>query len=280
MALSPENPDQRPSIFRADLLEDHTVLVSGGGTGIGRGIALLCAKLGADVSICGRNIQPLEDTRELIEQMGRRCITVVANIREPESVDKIFDKVVQEFSHLDVLVNNAGGQFPQHSIDMSDKGWRAVIDTNLNGTWTMMQRAARSWRDSGRGGAIVNIIAPFVRGMYGVAHTVASRAGVAYLSRNVAVEWAPLGIRVNCVMPAGIETAGLDTYDADVRAEMACSHPLNMLGDPQDVAEAVVFLAAPSGRFITGEILAVDGGQQIHGNLWQAGRPHGWEDRY
>ena len=102
--------------------------------------------------------------------------------------------------------------------------------------------------------------------MYGLAHTVASRAGVAYVSRNVAVEWAPLRIRVNCVMPGGIDTPGLDTYAPEVRAEMAAAHPLRALGTPQDVAEAVVYLCAPSGSFVTGEVLAVDGGHQLHGD--------------
>ena len=267
----------RESVFRSDLFAGKTVIVSGSGSGIGRGIALLLDSLGARLVLCGRRSDPLEDTRALLAS-GDNCLIVPTNIREPESVDALFDAVAGETGGFDVLVNNAGGQFAQHAIDISDKGWRAVVDTNLNGTWTMMQRAARAWRADARPGCIVNIVAPFVRGMYGLAHTVAARAGVAYLSRNVAVEWAPLGIRVNCIMPGGIDTAGLDQYGAEVRADMARAHPLHMLGDPQDVAEAVAYLAAPSARFITGEVLALDGGQQLQGELWQAGRPEGWED--
>ena len=141
----------------------------------------------------------------------------------------------------------------------------------------MMQRAAGHFRPRGAGGSIVNIIAPYVRGMYGVVHTVAARAAVAYASRNVAVEWGPLGIRVNCVMPGGIATRGLDVYAPEVRARMTSGHPLGGLGTVQDVAEAVVYLCAPSASFVTGIVLPVDGGAQLHGAFWQAGRPEGWE---
>ena len=269
----------RPLVYRSDLLAGQTALVSGGGTGIGQATALLLARLGADVAICGRRPEPLDATRSLIaDATDAECLAVPTNIREPDQVDALYERIHDGLGALDLVVNNAGGQYPGHSIDLSDKGWRAVVDTNLNGTWTMMQRAARHWRAAERGGAIVNVIAPYIRGMYGIAHTVAARAGVAYLSRNVAVEWAPLGIRVNCVLPAGIATEGLQTYAPEVRAEMAANHPLRMLGDAQDVAEAVVYLAAPSGRFITGETVTLDGGHQIHGDLWQAGRPEGWEN--
>ncbi|MCE2391712.1 MAG: SDR family oxidoreductase [Proteobacteria bacterium] len=268
----------RPTVFRADLLRGQTALVSGGGTGIGQGIALLLGELGARVAVCGRRPEPLQETCALLESAGAECSAIPANIRQPEQVDALFERLDEDFGGIDLLVNNAGGQFPQHALDFSDKGWRAVVDTNLNGAWTMMQRAARRWRDRDRPGSIVNIVAPFVRGMYGVAHTVAARAGVAYLSRNLAVEWAPLRIRVNCVLPGGIDTRGLEAYAPEVRRQMADAHPLGRLGRVQEIAEAVVYLAAASGEFVTGEVLAVDGGQRIQGELWLAGRPPGWEE--
>lgn len=278
MSLPSEDILSRPTVFRPDLLRGRVALVSGGGTGIGQGIALLLAELGADLVVCGRREAPLESTRERVAETGARCLAVPCNIRDPEQVDALFERASAEAGALDLVVNNAGGQFPQHAIELSDKGWRAVVDTNLNGTWTMMQRAARCWRAAGRPGCIVNIVAPYVRGMYGLAHTVAARAGVVYVSRNVAVEWAPLGIRVNCVLPGGIDTPGLEAYAPEVRARMEEAHPLRRLGAIQDVAEAVVYLAAPSGGFVTGEVLVVDGGHQLHGELWQAGRPEGWEE--
>ncbi len=268
----------RPSVFRPELLRGRAALVSGGGTGIGQGIALLLAELGADVVVCGRREQPLAETCELLAATGVRCLAISTDIREPEQVDALFARATDELGVLDLVVNNAGGQFPQHAIDVSDKGWRAVVDTNLNGTWTMMQRAARHWRAAERPGVIVNIVAPYLRGMYGLVHTVAARAAVVHASRNVAVEWAPHGIRVNCVLPGGIATRGLETYAPEVRERMRDAHPLRTLGEIQDVAEAVVYLAAPSGRFVTGEVLVLDGGLQLHGELWQAGRPEGWEE--
>jgi citronellol/citronellal dehydrogenase len=265
----------RRPVYRDDLLEGRKILVSGGGTGIGQAIALLCGELGASVILCGRRPEPLEETRQLLESGGASCIARPTNIRVPEEVDALFS----ECGPVDAVVNNAGGQFPSHALEISDGGWNAVIETNLTGSWTMMQRAARQWREANRPGSIVNIIAPYERGLHGVAHTVAARAGVAYLSRNLAIEWAPLDIRVNCVLPGGISTRGLEVYDEAVRNEMADAVPMHRLGEVQDVAEAVVYLIAPSGGFITGETLTVDGGLQIHGELWQAGKPYGWAER-
>lgn len=267
-----------PTVYRADLFADRTLLVSGAGTGIGRAIACLFGRLGARVVLCGRSAEKLEATARLLERIGAASLVQPTNIREPEQVDALFARIGTEGWNVDFLVNNAGGQFPQHSIDLSDKGWRAVVDTNLNGTWTMMQRAARFWERTHGAGAIVNIIAPHRRGMYGLAHTVAARAGVADLSRNLAVEWAPRGIRINCVLPGPIGTEGLEVYSEEARAALAQQNPLRRLGEAQDVAEAVAYLCAPSGRFVTGETLVVDGGHQLWGELWMAGRPAGWED--
>ena len=141
-----------------------------------------------------------------------------------------------------------------------------------------MQRAARFWQREQTGGSIINIVAPYRRGMYGLAHTVAARAAVAHLAQNLAVEWAPAGIRINCVLPGPIATEGLAVYSDEARAALAKSNPLHRLGDVQDIAEACAYLSAPSGKFITGEILVVDGGHQLQGELWMAGRPAYYAD--
>jgi citronellol/citronellal dehydrogenase len=172
-----------------------------------------------------------------------------------------------------VLVNSAGGQFPQPAIDYSPKGWRAVIDTNLNGTWWMMQAAARTWRDTGKGGAIVNVVTVINRGMPGVAHTCAARAGVIYLSKTLAVEWAPLNVRINCVAPGVIATEGQGVYDPEVRAAFPKANPMRRWGSPWEIAEANIFLASDAARFVTGEVLTVDGGGSLWGELWTAGKP-------
>lgn len=260
-------------IYAPDLFSGRTVLVSGSGAGLGQAIAVLFARLGAHVVLCGRKRYKLEHTAELIGRVDGSCSLHTVNIRKPDSVAELMDAVETGTGHLDILVNNAGGQFPQAALDYSVKGWNAVIDTNLNGTWYMMQAAARRWVDAGRPGCIVNIIVDFWRGMPGIAHTCAARAGVAYLSRSVAVEWAPHDIRVNCVAPGCMETPAFALYPPEGSATFPESNPMRRVGDAQDIAEAVCYLAAPSGKFITGEVLTVDGGQQLWGDLWPTGRP-------
>ncbi|WP_298188666.1 SDR family NAD(P)-dependent oxidoreductase, partial [Novosphingobium sp.] len=179
------------TIFRDDLLAGHTILISGAGSGMGKAAAFLAAKLGANVAICGRTREKLDGTADLIrEETGREILCIEANIRDPEAVEAMIGAVHDHFGGLDTLVNNAGGQFPQDAIDFSRKGWLAVIDTNLNGTWWMMQEAARRWRADGKPGHVINIVANVERGMPQAAHTCAARAGVIYLSKTVATEWA------------------------------------------------------------------------------------------
>ncbi|MGC1351623.1 MAG: SDR family oxidoreductase, partial [Xanthobacteraceae bacterium] len=188
------------------------------------------------------------------------------SIRDP-------DAVAGRFTTIDVLVNNAGGQFPQAAIDFAPKGWSAVIETNLTGTWYMMQQAARRWRDAGRGGRIVNIVAVISRGMPGVAHTAAARAGVIALSKTVAIEWAPLGIHINCVAPGIIATEGMNVYSPEAREALPKTNLVRRFGDVRDVADAVCYLAGPSGSFITGTVVTVDGGNEIWGDQWTIPRP-------
>jgi citronellol/citronellal dehydrogenase len=201
----------------------------------------------------------------LKRDIGFRAMT----IRDPEQVQSLIDETWSRHGGLDLLVNNGGGQFPQAALDYSVKGWNAVIDTNLNGTWWMMQSAARAWRNRDRPGSIVNIVANVWRGMPQVAHTCAARAGVIYLSKSVAVEWAPLGIRVNCVSPGSIATEGLNVYKPEAATKFGNANPLRQFGDAFDIAQAVVHVGSPvTGKFITGETLVVDGGNQMWGDVW------------
>lgn len=262
-----------PTVYRSDLFAGSVVAVSGAGSGIGRGAAWLFARLGARLALCGRREERLEATAEPLRARGAKVSVHPLTIRDPEAVSQFMDAVWREHGRLDVLLNNAGGQFPQPAIDFSVKGWNAVVDTNLNGTWYMMQQAARRWRDRGEPGAIVNVVAVVWRGMPGIAHTCAARAGVIYLSKTVAVEWAPYGIRVNCVAPGPIETEGMAAYPPEAQAEFHRGTVMLRMGDVQDVAEACAYLAAPSGKFVTGEVLNVDGGHQLWGEIWTAGRP-------
>lgn len=259
--------------FRDDAFEGKVVLVSGGGSGIGLATALLFARLGARVAICGRSVEKLEATVAFAKSKGVSILAVPANIREPEQIEALFSRVAEQLGPLDILVNNAGGQFPQAAIDFSIKGWNAVINNNLNGTWYMMQAAARFWRDHNHPGVIVNIIAPVDRGMPGVAHTVAARAGVIGAMNTVAVEWAPLNIRVNCLVPGLTATEGLNVYPPEAVKEFPKANPMKRPGTPLEIAESCVFLASPNASFINGEVLNVDGGYRLWGELWTAGRP-------
>jgi len=259
--------------WRPGLFDGQVVLVSGAGTGLGKAIAYQFGRLGAKLVICGRKPESLERTAQGMRKLGIECLTYPMTIRDPEQVAALFDAAWGRYGRLDVLVNNAGGQFAQPAIDFSVKGWNAVIDTNLNGAWYMMQAAARRWRDAARPGCIVNIVAVVERGMPGVAHTAAARAGVIYLSKTLAVEWASLRIRVNNVAPGVTATEGMNVYPEEARAEFGRANPMMKFGDAQDVADACCYLAGPSGKFITGEVIAVDGGFQMWGEQWTAGRP-------
>jgi citronellol/citronellal dehydrogenase len=262
-----------PTVYRDGLFKDRVVLVSGGGSGLGRATALLFARLGATVVICGRTSTKLEAVAKFAKKKKARIIDLPTNVREPEQVDQLFARIRKDHGGLDILVNSAGGQFPQAAIDFADKGWNAVINNNLNGTWYMMQRAAQHWRDAKQPGAIVNVIVVTDRGMPGVAHTVAARAGIVGLTRTVAVEWAPLNIRVNCLAPGLTATEGLEIYPAEAKKEFPKANPMKRTGTPMEIAEACVYLAGPSGSFITGQVLTVDGGGNLWGELWTAGRP-------
>ncbi|MGE0700925.1 MAG: SDR family oxidoreductase [Hyphomicrobiaceae bacterium] len=262
-----------PTVYRPDLFKGQIVVVTGAGSGFGLAIACLFARLGADIAITGRNAERLEQARSFLASLGGRVHAAQFNIRDADACQRFIAETTDVLGRPDVVVNNAGGQFPQAAIDFKPKGWNAVIDNNLNGTWYMMQAAAQAWVAAKARGNIVNIVADFWRGMPGIAHTAAARAGVAYASKTVAVEWAPHGIRVNCVAPGCHETSGFAHYPPDGAATYKEANPMKRVGDAWDVAEACVYLAAPSGKFVTGEVLTVDGGQQLWGDPWPTGRP-------
>jgi citronellol/citronellal dehydrogenase len=262
-----------PTVYAADALKDQVVVISGGSGGIGRAIAWLFARLGAHVVVTGRNRAKLDALVAELTGRNFKASAEVVDIREPDSVDAMFDTVWAAHGRIDGLINSAGGQFPQAAIDFSVKGWNAVIDTNLSGTWFMMQAAAKRWRDHRQAGSVVNIVVVTTHGLYGIAHTVAARSGVIGLSRAISVEWAPLNTRVNCVAPGVIETEGWNVYSKAARAAYPRSNPMMRAGSSWDVAEACAYLAGPSGRFVTGETLTVDGGGQHWGETWTTGKP-------
>ncbi|MDB5485844.1 MAG: short-chain dehydrogenase [Tardiphaga sp.] len=261
------------TVYAADAMQDKVMVVSGAAGGLGRAIAWLLARLGAHVVLVGRDQAKLDMLVDALHARGHEASAYAADIRDIDAVQTLFATIWRDRGRLDGLVNSAGGQFPQPAIDISAKGWNAVITTNLNGTWFMMQAAARHWRDAKHAGSIVNIVVVTTHGLYGIAHSIAARSGVIGLSRAIAVEWAPLGIRVNCIAPGAIETEGWKVYTPEARAAYPRSNPMMRAGSAWDIAEACVYLSATSGAFVTGETLTVDGGGQHWGETWTTGKP-------
>ncbi|AZI38163.1 SDR family oxidoreductase [Caenibius tardaugens] len=262
------------TVYRDDALAGQTLLITGGGSGMGKAAAFLASRLGAQVAICGRDAEKLQTTVELVRsETGQEVLAIPTNIRDPDAVEALVRQVHGHFGKIDTVVNNAGGQFPQDAIDFSRKGWLAVIDTNLNGTWWMMQEAAKIWRETGKPGNIINIVANVERGMPQAAHTCAARAGVIYLSKTLATEWSQWGIRVNCIGPGVIETEGFRMYPEEALARFHEANPMKIRGNAWDVAEAIAYLASSAARFINGDLIILDGGQAQWGVVWPAGMP-------
>lgn len=256
-------------VLRGRLFEGQVALVTGGGTGLGRAMALTFARLGADVVIAGRRHDPLRETAALVEAVGRRAFCQPTDVRVPDQVQSLAQAALQRFGRVDTLINNAGGQFPSAAEKISPNGWRAVVETNLTGTFLMCRAVGALMMD--RGGAIINIVMNTVdRGAPGMAHSGAARAGVVNLTRSLAVEWGRHDIRVNAVGPGIFLTGGareeMKIGDGAVK-DLEKLVPLRRLGDPDELAQVVAFLASPAARYITGELICIDGGNWMAGSL-------------
>ena len=263
------------SVFRPGLFTGQTIIVTGGGSGIGRCTAHELTALGAHVVLVGRTASKLEAVKAEIEQDGGSASAYVCDIRDEAAVIQTIDAVLQSRGRLDGLVNNAGGQYRTALKTISTKGFEAVVRNNLTGGFIFMREAYTRWMEA-NGGAIVNIIADIWNGWPDMAHSGASRAGMLNLTESAACEWAASGVRVNTVAPGGIASSGFDTYSPEAKLKIL-GHiktvPLHRFGTEAEISAAIVYLLSPAAAFITGSCIRVDGGTPNARGTW-ALEPH------
>lgn len=259
-------------VFSQNVLKGSVALITGGGTGIGFGIATELARCGTDVAIASRKRERLEPAAKRLAQHGVRAVPLEANVRDPESVRTMVARAVDELGRIDILVNNAAGNFYAPSAELSPNGWRAVLETDLYGTFYCSQAVYPVMQRQG-GGRIISIsMTLHYRGWPQMAHATAAKAGIDALTKTLALEWAPAGITVNVIAPGPILTEGAQqAFSAGDSAQgttsiderLATAIPLRRLGTPQDIGQMAAFLASPAGDWITGAIFVVDGGSSL-----------------
>ena len=250
------------SIFKDDLFAGQNIVVTGGGSGIGRCIAHELASLGAMVIVTGRKQEKLDAVAAEIIQDGGRAQTQTFDIRDEDVVRANVAEILSRVGVINGLVNNAGGQFAAPLKDISQKGWETVLRTNLTGGF-LMCREVLNQSMSESGGAIVNMVADFWNAMPRLGHSGAARAGMDNFTKTAAMEWVHFGVRVNAVAPGLIATSGLETYDEKHKETIrsrAQKIPVRRLGTESEISAIILFLLSPAANFITGETVRVDGG--------------------
>jgi NAD(P)-dependent dehydrogenase (short-subunit alcohol dehydrogenase family) len=253
-------------IFRPGLLDGHAIVVTGGGSGIGRATALELAGLGATVVVAGRRIEPLEETAAQAE--GGRIEPLVCDIREEDQVAALVDGVLERHGKIDTLVNNAGGQYMSPAEDISAKGFDTVVRLNLEGTWLMTHAVATKAMIPGGGGKVISVTLSPHHGLPGMAHSSAARAAVENLMRVLSIEWARFNIRLTAIATGHFETDAIQKYPEPVRAGVARTVPLQRMGQPIEQAWLVAYLASEAGDYYSGAVITLDGARDNWFGPW------------
>uniref|UniRef100_A0A669BG53 Peroxisomal trans-2-enoyl-CoA reductase n=1 Tax=Oreochromis niloticus TaxID=8128 RepID=A0A669BG53_ORENI len=274
------------SVFRPGLFNHKVAIVTGGGTGIGKAISAELLELGCSVVISSRKADRLEaaarEMRQKIPPSSPASVTALpCNIRSEEEVKALVSSVLKRYDRIDFLVNNGGGQFRSPAEDMSSKGWKAVVDTNLTGTFHCCKEVYTAWMKE-HGGAIVSIIANMWNGFPDAAHTGAARAAVDNLTKSLAIEWAASGVRINAVAPGTIfsKTAmeNYKEYGPHLFKMSVPFTPAKRLGVPEEVSSVVCFLLSPAASYISGATLKVDAGQSLYKSMWEIPNHSAWSE--
>ncbi|MCB0344446.1 MAG: SDR family oxidoreductase [Bdellovibrionales bacterium] len=252
-----------------DSLKNKVVLVTGGGSGLGLSMAQRFATLGADIAICGRNKDKLQDAVKSLSAHGTSVRSYQCDVREYDDVGKMVEQIVKDFGKLDSLVNNAAGNFFCTSEDLTPNGFKTVVDIVLHGTFNCTQHFGKQCIDSGRPGAVISIVTTYINtGSAFVLPSACAKAGVQALTTSLAYEWAPYGIRLNSIAPGPFPTKGAWSRlmpDGDFEEKFKKRHPMGRFGEPEELAELASFLLSDSAAYINGECVTIDGGQQLEG---------------
>lgn len=264
------------AIFRPGLLEGQICVVSGAGTGLGREASLELMRLGATVVGCGRRVEPLEETASAAESLSGSFEYEALDIREEESVDAFFDRILERHPRIDLLLNNAGGQFLAPAETITPKGFRTVTELNVQGTWLMTHAAATKAFIPQGGGKVISVTISPHHGMPGMAHSGAARAGVENLTRTLSVEWARHGVKLVAIAAGQFGTETLRTkYPQQIVDQVADTIPLGRMGTESEFAWMVAFLASPAGDFHSGSVITIDGARDNWFGSWPPGTATG-----
>lgn len=256
----------------ADTLKDRVAVITGGSSGLGLAMAEYFGRIGASVAVTGRSRERLDAAAAHLRARGVEPLTVAMDVRDPEQVDATMAAVLDRFGRVDILVNNAAGNFVVRAEDLSVNGWNAVVNIVLNGTFYCTRAFGKHWIERGQPGAILNVIATYAwTGGPGTVHSAAAKAGVLAMTRTLAVEWAPYRIRVNAIAPGPVDKTGgaralWPTPEAEARVRAAV--PAGRLGEPEEIAHAAAYLVSDYAVFINGECLVIDGGAWLGRNLF------------